>query len=294
MKLCPACDTVHDEFTQPDGVGVTKAPECAAEKSADCELGFWSQWSTCSASCGGGQQERHRQIAKEPKGEGKFCDTALSETAPCMVQACPSACKPVNCQFSPWSVWSACMRGAGQTTRTRWVTKEPSCGGTACNLADLEETKYCTRWSEDEHLFCEWAVWGDWSACSSKCGAATKDRQRNLKVTRMKLTRTGAQQLEGSPGVISKVEISDGDLEGSLEQLYRRQRAGEAKRAQELILAFSCGCIALSVVLFAHRLYSRSGGARQQLSSAYHEVSASTGLLYPAAGDAGAVDTFVE
>ncbi|XP_026722971.1 SCO-spondin-like [Athene cunicularia] len=38
-----------------------------------CQLGPWSPWSPCSASCGGGSSERRRELLPGPEGWGKSC-----------------------------------------------------------------------------------------------------------------------------------------------------------------------------------------------------------------------------
>ena len=55
----------------------------------------WSQWSECTATCGGGTQTRHRSCTNPPpQNGGKSClDQGLGpeiETQSCNVQPCPS------------------------------------------------------------------------------------------------------------------------------------------------------------------------------------------------------------
>eukprot|EP00929_Paragymnodinium_shiwhaense_P017134 TRINITY_DN1260_c0_g2_i1.p1 TRINITY_DN1260_c0_g2~~TRINITY_DN1260_c0_g2_i1.p1 ORF type:complete len:1993 (+),score=486.90 TRINITY_DN1260_c0_g2_i1:90-6068(+) len=294
-KLCPSCES--DAVMAPTSTAAypvkAVATGCDEEPHQDCKLGSWSEWNDCSQTCNGGQHERHRQIVMEPRGDGKFCDSELSETKPCATQACPAACQPIDCLYAAWSKWSACLRGAGQAMRTRWITKEPECGGLACDMAATEETKPCVRYENDEHYYCMWSNWGEWGECSAKCGHATRDRKRELKVTAMRMV-DGKEVLDKSQsGIISEVsKEGSGDLESSLEQLYRRQRSGEAKRVQELVLAFSCGCIMISLLLFAQRTCGRTRSARQQeVTHRYHEVALSARPLQ-AAGDDG--DSMIE
>lgn len=53
----------------------------------NCEVSGWSNWSTCSKTCGGGTQTRTRTITKQPSGKGQACPP-LSESQSCNTQAC--------------------------------------------------------------------------------------------------------------------------------------------------------------------------------------------------------------
>ena len=46
---------------------LTMTRECGMDTCpTDCELSYWSDYSDCSAKCGGGIQMRSRQILQEP------------------------------------------------------------------------------------------------------------------------------------------------------------------------------------------------------------------------------------
>ena len=49
----------------------------------------WSNWTNCSASCGGGYQDREREC-DGPYHGGLNCTGALNETRSCNIHHCPS------------------------------------------------------------------------------------------------------------------------------------------------------------------------------------------------------------
>jgi hypothetical protein len=93
----------------------------------DCN-GYWSDWSTCSKTCGGGKTSRTWTTTTQPKNGGKACPSPSSETKDCNTQGCK-----VNCN-GYWSGWSSCSKTCGGGTRSRtWTTTtQPKNGGTAC------------------------------------------------------------------------------------------------------------------------------------------------------------------
>jgi hypothetical protein len=70
----------------------------------DCKLATWAGWSKCSAECGGGVQQRLREVKAAMKFGGKPCD-AVSETQACNNQACEK-----DCVLRSWTTWSQCSK----------------------------------------------------------------------------------------------------------------------------------------------------------------------------------------
>lgn len=57
----------------------------------DGEVSNWSDWGTCSVSCGGGSQDRTRTCTNpKPQYGGADCTGNLKETQSCNTQNCPS------------------------------------------------------------------------------------------------------------------------------------------------------------------------------------------------------------
>ncbi|XP_034463907.1 adhesion G protein-coupled receptor B3 isoform X9 [Hippoglossus hippoglossus] len=129
----------------------------------------WSQWSSCSVTCGQGSQVRTRSCVSPygthcigPLRESRVCNN----TAPC----------PVHGVWEEWSPWSLCSFtcGRGHRTRTR-MCAPPQHGGRACDGPETQ-TKLCNI------ALCpvdgQWQEWSSWSDCSVTCANGTQQRTR--------------------------------------------------------------------------------------------------------------------
>uniref|UniRef100_A0A669C524 Adhesion G protein-coupled receptor B3 n=1 Tax=Oreochromis niloticus TaxID=8128 RepID=A0A669C524_ORENI len=129
----------------------------------------WSQWSSCSVTCGQGSQVRTRTCVSPygthcsgPLRESRVCNN----TAPC----------PVHGVWEEWSPWSLCSFtcGRGHRTRTR-MCSPPQHGGRACDGPETQ-TKLCNI------ALCpvdgQWQEWSSWSDCSVTCANGTQQRTR--------------------------------------------------------------------------------------------------------------------
>lgn len=122
----------------------------------------WSDWTTCTVSCGGeGQTKRTRQCplygaCGNPSDtvEKKFCGQE-----PCVT-------------WGQWGEWGKCSTTCG-TGGTVIRTRQCSVYGDKC-VGDKTETKKCCCLPA-----CPvWAAWQPWGACSTTCGPGQKIRTR--------------------------------------------------------------------------------------------------------------------
>jgi len=130
-------------MTHPDG-GAACLPLEALKKCnlqpcpVDCKLEAWTGWSKCSAECGGGVQQRLREVTRASAYGGKPCGS-VSETRQCNSQACESDCK-----LSEWSKWSWCSKDCDGGTRKRQkhIVKGVEGAGSCPNKWDPKRLQY--------------------------------------------------------------------------------------------------------------------------------------------------------
>lgn len=141
-----------------------------------CGLADWSDWGSCSTSCGDGQEARERSVAVEADYGGIPCTGPTSASRGCFRAHCP-----VHCQWTDWTDWGECTSscGSGQQARTRAVAVQPAyegdiCEGFASDSRPCESLPVCPT-------DCEWDVWTDWEACSVTCGTGVSRRTRARK-----------------------------------------------------------------------------------------------------------------
>uniref|UniRef100_A0A7S4GQJ7 Spondin-like TSP1 domain-containing protein n=1 Tax=Oxyrrhis marina TaxID=2969 RepID=A0A7S4GQJ7_OXYMA len=147
----------------------------------DCAWGDWSEYSSCSATCGGGQQTKTRNVVNVAKAGGKPCKLADSMyIRPCNTDMCPSGAR--DCAFSQWTSWNSCSStcGGGKQKRTRDIAVEATARGAPCE-GPMQDWQDCNLQpcSDEEPIPCVWGLWNSWSSCSSACNG---HRQRTRSI----------------------------------------------------------------------------------------------------------------
>ncbi|XP_061179700.1 thrombospondin type-1 domain-containing protein 7A-like [Saccostrea echinata] len=141
---------------------------CEVPCDVDCLVSEWSQWSTCSQTCGLGKSTRERVIVEQYTGNGRKCPSDLVQSKPCY---------PKGCYRWNISDWSPCMPqkfmcGAGVQTRN------VSCLGDDGLPADPEkcppDLDILVLKSEQKcKVLCPWECayteWSEWSKCFINC-----------------------------------------------------------------------------------------------------------------------------
>lgn len=234
--------------------------DCGVVLPVDCVLSDWNEWNECSATCGGGQHVREREIDRHPVGRGKTCDDPLSEIRECSPERCSAGPPAIDCQVGDWQDWGACSKCSGERTRSREITTFAANGGTPCEAFDAGEVGKCPR--ECGHqAFCIWDSWSNWGACTASCGTGGKRRRsRSLMIAEKNETE----------------ELLAVHVTQKYEVLYQRTQDLEASHVQEVALAYVCGCLSLVVVAAVARgrqaLRAR-GGIGRRSASAYGSPS---------------------
>ena len=96
---------------------------------------------SCSKTCGCGYLTQRRNIRTYSRCRGRPCPYSSSPQRYRTV-SCNTQCCPVNCLWT-WNSWSPCQGcGVSQQTRSISITRNPSCGGTACP-SRRSETRSC-------------------------------------------------------------------------------------------------------------------------------------------------------
>jgi len=210
---------------------------CVTPAPADCELGSWNDWGTCTLACGGGQRTRsRRQVAGS--FQGKPCSGNMEVVKPCNTQVCSGT---LDCSYSDWADWGGCQSCGGQRTRQRHVMNYPTGNGKPCEDSELEEAGSCPR--NCNNLYCSWGSWREWGACSTKCGSGKRSRTRILGLVQ-KPPALAKSQLWSANNNMDEAELED-----RVQELYRKSKSVEASRSGELVFAFSLGAFVLLAMM---------------------------------------------
>jgi hypothetical protein len=93
----------------------------------NCEQTEWSPFGKCTKECGGGMQQRSRNVVVKPDNGGEACGPA-SDAQTCNVQSCD-----IDCVLSEWTVWGPCSRACAGGVQERAKTEiSPAEGNGKC------------------------------------------------------------------------------------------------------------------------------------------------------------------
>ncbi|KAG5839974.1 hypothetical protein ANANG_G00211120 [Anguilla anguilla] len=145
-------------------------PSLKVSSPSSCLVTEWSEWDTCSATCGLGMKRRERMV-KMPPSDGSLCSAEVAEVEKCMMPECHT----IPCMLSPWSDWSDCSVTCGKGSRTRQrMLKSPVELGECTE--DLEQVEKCML--PECPTDCGVSEWSEWSECNKSCGKGHVIRTR--------------------------------------------------------------------------------------------------------------------
>jgi len=88
------------------------SPKSVPAGPAGCLLSEWSDWSMCSATCGGGIQYQTRTVLAPPDEGGEPCG-ALVQEQECGVTTCYSWNPDIDCELGDAQPTGNCTQSCG-------------------------------------------------------------------------------------------------------------------------------------------------------------------------------------
>ena len=99
----------------------------------NCIVSKWSDWSSCSVTCGRGLVMKNRKIVTKDSNGGKPCPRKFIRKKKCKLPKCP-----IDCEVGGWGPWSQCSQSCGENAvqkRRRKILKKPRRGGMDCPVS---------------------------------------------------------------------------------------------------------------------------------------------------------------
>ncbi|XP_057304151.1 uncharacterized protein LOC130641387 isoform X2 [Hydractinia symbiolongicarpus] len=133
----------------------------------------WTQWSSCSVTCGTGVIERIRNCSNPaPSENGRLCSTGVNgsealtmkETSACNMPACPVS-PSTAAAIAQWSEWSVCSVTCGNGQKMRERDACPRFETQGCHLGECP-------------IDGAWGQWSSYTQCSKTCQRGTQNRTR--------------------------------------------------------------------------------------------------------------------
>lgn len=139
---------------------LTESRSCNSRPCAsDCKVSSWSEWSSCSAECGGGTRTRSRRVLEQERDGGEPCPEENIVSTECNQQSCDMT----DCVTGEWSQWSQCSRACGGGLRQRVRSIQAAQEGAEQFCPELDEDRRV------EYLHCNNETCPETAAGSLRC-----------------------------------------------------------------------------------------------------------------------------
>nr|XP_032822651.1 SCO-spondin-like [Petromyzon marinus] len=150
---CPDASAPHACPGEPQQSEACSPQPCRA----DCVLGDWAAWSSCSASCGGGVSSRNRSVVTAAAFGGAECPEPLVAQRSCNNYNCSEDCAPgqvyIDCA-------NLCPRTCSDLHQGTECVREPCQPGCACPRGKVLQDGVCVAPSECRCALGAAARWG--------------------------------------------------------------------------------------------------------------------------------------
>lgn len=176
-KSCSGDSITHVRHDTHTNSNYDQTIEPTRPSYSDCRFTDWSDWSSCSSTCGRGIRTRTRSFINENAHLMGSCSQAdLIEKEVCLSECIGNT----TCVTRDWSDWSQCSVDCGHGYRKR--TRSPI--GTlkrACKSLELVQIEPCQGDANfngqpidcnnhEAPPSCKVTEWSQWSECSVACG----------------------------------------------------------------------------------------------------------------------------
>nr|XP_023018080.1 spondin-1-like [Leptinotarsa decemlineata] len=161
---------------------------------ANCEVEEWSDWSSCSSSCGTGVRIKERKL-KYPKNEAVCPDVELIRTEECIEERNCESGIDTNCPNRRWGPWGPCNVTCGSGYQSRIILPQDDSPGDddnneqehVCSKQEIVECNVpCTDSNEEqstrrgEDCRVSWSAWSDCDLNGESCGQGVTRRSYSI------------------------------------------------------------------------------------------------------------------